>query len=366
MNPMTKLDVQVTAPNQIETKLIDLWEKFRASSPTFASPFFHFDFIRAAQKIGRKVEVAIIRQDHQVVGFLPFEKKPQQIARPVACQMNDAHGILGRNFTSLEILEILKACGIKVFDFHSWFGSDEGIKTFAFAEIQCTAAKLSYQQDQKTLREKLQKKSYTIKQQIRKTRKLIRDHGPISYQHRCCEPEVLETLFRWKSKQYQRQNTFDLLGLGWTKDLLRTLNQPNPSSRLQGVLSVIRWQDQPIAIHFGLQEGSILHYWFPVFNWDFRQHSPGTELFLQVADHLEQNTAVTAIDMGYGNQPYKSKLINHQYSGYQGKIIPGKLGWNLARTQYQGRETLRRIPMKGTLRKIIRSVSPNFGGWLYD
>lgn len=363
---MNKLDVQVYLPRQIESEMIQVWNRLRASNPSLSSPFFHFDFIRAAEKIGRKVSVAVIRQKDEIVGFLPYEKKHGHIARPVACQMNDAHGIIGREFSSREILAILNACEIKSFDFHSWFGSEKGIKSFAFAEVQCTAAKLSYQNDEQSLRSQLQKKSYTIRQQIRKTRKLVRDHGPISYQNHCCDPEILETLFRWKSQQYHQQNTFDLLSLDWTKDLLRTLFGNNPSSGLKGILSVLRCDGKPVAIHFGLQEGSILHYWFPVFNQDFRQQSPGTELFLQVADFLEANTDIKTIDMGYGNQPYKTKLINHHYFGFKGKIIPGILGWNLAKTQYQGRETLRQIPLKGTIRKIIRKVSPNFGGWLYE
>lgn len=357
-------DIQILKFHQIDQNLIDRWNVLRRSNPVFSSPFFNFQFYQASAEIGREIEFAVAYEHGEIAGILPFERKATNCARPVSCQMNDAHGIIGRDFSSDEITKITAAADILSFDFHSWFGSTDGISKFAFAPVYCSGARLGDREGE--FREKLQKSSYTIKQQIRKTRKLVRDHGPITYEHHCGEEEVLDTLMQWKSLQYKRQNTFDLFSLDWTRDLVRNLHKVRSPGGLQGTMSVLRCQGKPIAIHFGLQEGKTLHYWFPVFCWDFRQHSPGTELFLQVADHLEGQTEVRCIDMGYGSQPYKTKLINQTYYSHQGKIIESGISWNIEKTKHQSRQLIKNMPLKTTLRKYLRPVFPNMGSSLYD
>ncbi len=64
------------------------------------------------------------------------------------------------------------------------------------------------------------------------------------------------------------------------------------------------------AAHFGHATPSILHYWYPVFDRAVHHYSPGTELYLRLVESSPQ-LAITQIEMGYGSEIFKSKIVTH-------------------------------------------------------
>jgi len=361
MSVPSSIDVELISLADINTPLANTWQHLRDTRPDFQSPFWSLEFVRHSEKIGRPVEIAVIRSKGQVVGFFPFERKYPRIGQPVANKMNDAHGVLGCPLSKPQLLALLTACGLDSFLFHAWFGSDSGIASFSFATANSYAAALNKSSEFESYRQFLAHDRYTLKQQIRKTRKLVRDHGPLRFEYRSLCPQRFKELVSWKRQQYQRTNIFDIFSIPWAVQLIESLFNEQDQSGVFGVLSVLYAGDQPCAMHIGIQEGQRLHYWFPVYDPNFSQYSPGSELFLTIADYCQNEIDVQLIDLGYGEQPYKHKLINEVSTCYFGLLTNDKLSFNVAWLKYQSHQGFKKLPFKETVKYVLRMVMPSFG-----
>jgi CelD/BcsL family acetyltransferase involved in cellulose biosynthesis len=72
---------------------------------------------------------------------------------------------------------------------------------------------------------------------------------------------------------------------------------------------VLYADDQPAAIHFGMQSGSLLHSWFPAYDLTLGKYSPGSALMLLIIQHAAEQ-GVSLIDLGRGDDEYKLTFAN--------------------------------------------------------
>lgn len=338
-----------------------LWQTFRKQRPYFSSPFMSLEFLQQAQNVGRAVEIAVLRREQEICGFLPFERRGKRGAVPAAARMNDVHGVLGCDLNRQQLLSVMQQCHLDTFAFHAWFGSSEGIRPFSFSKIQSYMADLEQCGSYGSYAEYLKHERYTLKQQVRRTRKWERDLGPVRLEFRSLDARLLELLFQWKREQFQRTNTFDIFSVPWTTDLVRSLFKTPATSRVQGVLSVLYSGDKPAAMHVGIQEGKLLHYWFPVYQLDYRQYSPGAEMFLQIAEHCQSVEGLRKIDLGYGEQPYKHKLINQTSDCYCGLISRRAVPYYCHSMAYHAHQRFRSWSFKEPVKSVFRRCFPGFG-----
>jgi len=159
---------------------------------------------------------------------------------------------------------------------------------------------------------------YSVRQQQRKTRAMERELGPIRFEWHSQDDAVLETLLSWKSQQYQRTGSVDVLSQPWASHLLHRLLRLD-TERVRGQLSALYAGSELVAVHFGLRRGNRLHCWFPAYSVPHSRFSPGIELFLRMATQAPAE-GVTSIDMGSGNEPYKRKLTNETYFVTRGSV----------------------------------------------
>lgn len=338
-----------------------LWNDFRLQRPCFQSPFMSLAFMEHAQRVGRTVEIGIIRQGSQTVGFFPFERKAPRAGVPVAAKMNDVHGVLGADLSKSQLLSVLRQCELDSFAFHAWFGSTDGIQDFSFDQIDSFMADLQAEPGYDLYSKFLVQDRYTLKQQLRKTRKFARDIGPVHLEFNCRDKELLEKLFQWKRSQFQRTHTFDIFSVPWTTELVSSLFSANPDDTVRGVLSVLFVNQEPAAMHVGIREGELLHYWFPVYDPKFARYSPGAEIFLQIADQCQLKESITKIDLGYGEQPYKHKLVNKITPCFCGVLTRDHLHFQARRLAYRSHQMFRVMPFKDSVKSAIRSVFPAIG-----
>lgn len=355
------LHVEVLGLRDLGVALRQRWQELRLLDDFFQSPFWSLEFLEHAQTVHRQVEVSVISVGETVVGFFPFERKKNgAIAVPVAAKMNDAHGVLGHAFDAQQLLSILKHSRLKAYEFHAWFGSESGIGRFAFAPVKSFMARLDASAENPGYRDFLTQDRYTIKQQIRKTRKMVRDHGPIRLEYDCRDPAMLELLIQWKRSQYRRTNILDIFSIEWTANLLRRFHGDSANAGPRCVLSVLYTGDKPCALHVGIEEYGRLHYWFPVYDPDYHQYSAGTELFLCIADHC-QNRAIQIIDMGYGEQAYKHKLVNHVTDCCCGVLTDDRWYFQSRRLAYNSHQAFKNFSYKEPIKALIRRIYPDFG-----
>lgn len=353
--------VHVLAAHELCGDLDQQWQLLRKTNPYFASPYFDSNFIRAVAKVRQDVRIIMVEESGVPVCFLPIQENSRGRSVPAGGRLNDYHGILGKPQHSVtHFKKILKAADLKSYSFHAMVPpADEKIERFAFRHIRTHHLDLS--NGWPSYRKWVRKHSSTVKRQGQKTRNLERDFGPIRFQFDCDDGEILERLIELKRAKYQRSRTFDILSVDWTANLLRELHnvrQPNFRGILQGM-----WAgDELVCVHFGMMTNDILHYWFPIYDYQFSRYSPGTEMMMRVAEDAA-DAGIKTLDLGYGDDAWKFKFCNGNQSVINGQINFNSLEFKLAQKRYQLRTKLKDIPLKPLAKTVLRSVFPGFGNW---
>jgi CelD/BcsL family acetyltransferase involved in cellulose biosynthesis len=338
------------------------WEKIRASNPCYRSPFFGYDFIDAVSRVCPQVELAVARQGERILAVLPFVRKRRLDALPVGAGVNDAHGLLADAEYPFSFTQFLNKCGLRSFAFHASPPDAPGVDRYEMGRTRSFLADLTV--DPQGYEHYLRKTSSTIDRQGQKSRRLAREVGQLRLDYDCRDSQLIDYLIELKGLQYQRTHTFNILSVDWIRKLLIQLHAfEHP--RVRGLLSVLFAGDVPVALHYGLLDGDLLHYWFPVYDERYAYGSPGTQMFLDIARQAAAG-GVRAIDMGYGEQAYKYKLTNVITEMSYGLTDPSPLRRHLHRQRLNVRQQLKGLWFKNAIKPIVRKIMPNFGGNRYQ
>lgn len=357
-----------TSSNTVETipacdlsgEIAQTWNQLRATHQLQQSPYFDIAFTQAVASVRDDVEIAVIRDRNSIVGFYPFQRTSANHAEPVGGRLNDAQGLIGGSkLTPAELLSGLKEIDIKSAAFHASAKPNGPFEKFEFCEFEAHHIDLSMGW-QEFLRW-AKKNSSTIKRHGQKSRALEREHGRIRFEFENDSEAALEKLIELKRSKYQRTKTFDILSVQWASNLLRTIHKVR-SGNFSGILSTMYIGDRFVAGHFGMVTDQLLHYWFPTFDPEFSRFSPGTELLLRVAEEC-CNRGIVKLDLGYGDDAYKFKFCNSTDRASCGLITSSNIGFEAAKARYFWRRRLKGIPLKPSLKRVLRKVYPDFGGW---
>ena len=347
--------LEIISAREMDDSLIAQWDQFRSANPTLYSPFFSYEFTEAVQAVRGDCQVAIVEAEQEVVGFLPFHRI-RGAAYPVGRLANDAHGFICPYHCQLPLAPLLKSMNASAYHFHAWCSSSSLKETSILGWHPSFLADLSV--GPAGYRTWLERRHRTIKRQQQKTRKLIRRHGPLRLEFSNTVPEQFHHTIQLKRQHYQRTNTFDILSVQWLIEVLRYLLES--PGKIRGQNSVLWAGDQVIAAHFGLVEDELLHYWFPTYDTRFAEGSPGTELFLQIAE-AAPSFGIRRIDFGYGDQPYKHILTNVRSRCPYGTVTQASsqmFPYRLSQTLTRG---LKWLPGKEIAKRILRRFHPNWG-----
>ncbi len=356
----TRFDLVAAA--DIDAALKSQWKFIRQTNCIYQSPFFSPEFIVAASDLLPNVEVGLATQGERLVAIFPFQRCRRSTARPVGLGINDAHGLVALPNARLSLREMMHECKVKSFPFHAAPRETSDIAEFQIGATRSYLADLTV--DPLGYENYLRNRSHTIDKQAQKTRRMIRELGPLRFEFDCRDSAMLQHLFDLKCEQYKRTHIFNILGVPWIRQLLTSLHQ-RPAPGLRGILNVLYAGEKPVALHYGMLEGNLLHYWFPVFDPKVSFGSPGTQLFLEVAREAAAR-GVTAIDMGYGEQPYKTKLTNVITEMCYGLVDenPFRRRWYEQKKSFS--ERLSRLQFKEAIKPWARRLLPSFGRGVYQ
>jgi CelD/BcsL family acetyltransferase involved in cellulose biosynthesis len=115
-----------------------------------------------------------------------------------------------------------------------------------------------------------------------------------------------------------------------------------------------------VASHIGFREGSLLHYWFPAYDTRYSKYSPGTALFIELVRCASEH-GIEAIDMGFGEQPYKRKQTDVQSDVAFGYASDSGLRRTMYRAGLVRQQFVKSLPMKETLKYVLRRLHPRAG-----
>ena len=274
--------------------------------------------------------------------------------------MNDVHGVLGgQNLSADQILRGLESIGVESVSYHAaadFHGTNE---RFEFRVMKSHHLDLSQGWDAYCAWAK--KNSSTIKRHGQKSRALAKKLGELRFEFQNTDPAALEQLIALKRAKYQRTKTFDILSVEWAANLLRHIHSIQ-TEEFAGILSTLHAGDQLVAAHFGMLTDKMLHYWFPTFNIEFSQYSPGTELLLRSAKEC-CDRGLGKLDLGFGDDDYKFKFSNANDWVSCGLMTDSSIAFKAAKTCYFLRQRMKSMPLKPTVKRVLRKVYPGFGGW---
>ena len=361
--PRLGRQVHVLRFDQLTEHHLKSWQAIRSLRAEFNTPFFSTQFSAAVHRARGDVEVAIVSEDNQIIGFLPFQRV-NNVAHPVGRCFNDAHNLIAEKDAGIDWIWLLEQIDVKAYDFHAMLGSSPqrlGPKNH-IGTIASFCATLG--DDSQAFLAKISKRHKTIRRQPQKTRKMAREIGPVQLEIDCRSTDLLDQTIRWKRDQYNRTNILDFFTPKWTRDLLSGLFNPECLGELpgnaRGLLSVLRAGENVVAAHYGIIEDDLLHYWFPTYDPKYARYSPGTALFRQIVAAASDH-GIRYIDMGYGEQPYKLKQTDTKSEITYGCISRSSMyrRWRNLETAAVG--MIKQAPMKESLKRVWRRIQPQAG-----
>ncbi len=353
--------IQVVPVDELDDAVWCRWRELIQLSPHLKSPYFLPEFTQAVARVRSDVEIALFKDQLGLVqGIFPFQRTNRFHAEPVGGRLNDIHGVIGCRFEQTRMLaKLLNVAGLKSFGFHAILPDDPAWEHYQFCELDSHHLDLSQGWDH--YYHWVRENSSTVKRHGQKSRALERDLGDIRFEFHSESTAALERLVELKRAKYQRTKTFDILSVEWAANLLREIHRVE-TPEFRGLLSVLWAGDHFVAGHIGMLTPSQLHYWFPIYDPLFSKYSPGTELLLRVAEEACVR-GVEKLDLGYGDDPYKFKFANATEKVRLGLVTENGLKFQFANQQYHWRQRSKNIPLKPVVKKMLRAVYPNFGGW---
>lgn len=158
----------------------------------------------------------------------------------------------------------------------------------------------------------------------------------------------METLFKWKSEQYQSTGTLDLFSLDWVVEFLQNLRKKQ-TNNFSGLLSALYLDDKVIAVHFGIRSRDVLGWWFPSYDHQFSKYSPGAILLTRVLQEAE-TAGIERVDLGQGDERYKASFMTGAYPVIEGSIERRSINRLLHRSWVQTRNwaqssSMGRVPL---------------------
>jgi len=345
------MDIDVVRADRLTSAHRDAWTRLQAADSTLHSPFFHPEFTVAVGAVRDDVEVAVLKEDGEFVGFFPFQRRRPRIACPVGGELSDFHGLVLRQGVAPDVGELLGACRLSAWHFHGLIASQEPLRPYhsIICDSPCMDVRQGFaaycQARQKAGCGRLAKLEYS-------RRRIEREVGPIRLEPHTDEQRLFDLLLRWKVEQYQRIGARNCLASAWVVALLDRIRRIQGPG-FAGVLSVMYAGGRPAALHLGMRYDGVLHAWYPTYDRDLAKYSPGLVFWLEMLRACE-GLAIHRIDLGKGQEPYKAHFRSGGTPVAEGSIDVRPLARSLRRGWICTRELIRTTPLHRPGRAVMR------------
>jgi CelD/BcsL family acetyltransferase involved in cellulose biosynthesis len=311
--------VTVVRPGDLGPSEASLWARLQKSSPELQNPFFSLTF---AQTVGRhrpNSRVAVVEADGAIQAFLPFDLGPQRIGLPIGDPMNNLQGFVSDGAT-IDARQVIRRAGLRGWRYTTAPADQPALAAHHYAGSLVEAPLIDLSDGYRSYYASRSKKFRA--DFGRHWRSLERCVGPVSLEWETAAPDHLHQLIEWKSaKHYGARQTFsDPVTRAIVEELAVTSNED-----CGGLVTVLRAGERIVAINASLISPGVLSGWFTAYDHDMARFSPGTLAMLATAEEAVRRD-ITRIDLGAGQDSYKSQLTNASYAVAGGAVwvIPGE------------------------------------------
>jgi CelD/BcsL family acetyltransferase involved in cellulose biosynthesis len=347
------LVTRVVHADALTPEEVTCWSAIRQSVPSLASAYFSPIFTSIVASARTDVRVAILEDREQPVGFFPFQRGRFGTGRPVGTILSDLHGAVVAPDVSLDAQALIGASGLKLWEFHHLLASQAAFEPFH--QVRRDSMQIDLEAGFETYLGGVEAAhGHSMRHLRRKTRKLEREHGLLSFVHHDGDSAALEKLFEWKADQYTKTGTVNILEQRWVRDVLRQVHATQ-SDDFRGLLSFLLAEGRPVAAHLGMRSAGALHYWFPAYDPEFASYSPGLILLLKLAE-ASRAAGVDTIDLGTGDYEFKRMLMNRVVVVAEGAVETRSAIAKAIRVRRTAKALIRRAGVAPSLRRIARRV----------
>ncbi len=316
------MDIAVHRPGDLTAADRAAWARMQSlapesGAPALSNPFLAPEFTLAVGRHRPGVRVAVIREDGGPAAFFPFQRTAWGVGRAVGLGLSDCQGLVHRPGFQWDAQELLRACGLAVWEFDHLAEGQKPFESGATGSYPSPVIDVDqgYEAYLRHLRSHAPKFTRTT---LAKERRLGRDAGEVRYVHDERDPAALRTLMAWKSAQYRRTGRSDRFARPWIVQLVRRLFHTRGQT-CSGLLSVLYADGKPVAAHFGLRSEHVLACWFPAYDPAYARYSPGLVLHLRMA-RAAAGDGMAYLDLGRGAKEYKESLKTRDLSVSEGWV----------------------------------------------
>ncbi|MFD3701407.1 GNAT family N-acetyltransferase [Streptomyces sp. NPDC058646] len=354
--PTQRIDVM--HPADMSPTDLQLWSSLRARTAPVANPFMSPEFCQTVGRVRPGARVAVVRQDGEPAGFFPFERDRWGRGRAIGLGVSDCQGAVLHPDVRVDPHQLLRASSLTVWEFNHLESGQDLFLPFATGRFASPVIDLSggYAHYENLLRTRSRK---FLKSTLAQDRRLGRRVGPLRFVFDERNPAALRTLVAWKSAQYRRTGRRDRFAQNWINNLVGILADTDTPD-CSGLLSVLYAGERPVAAHFGLRSRTVLSYWFPAYDRDFAQFSPGLVFHLRMIEAAAA-AGIEMLDLGRGDAAYKHSLKTRELTVHEGTLLrrsPGAaLHWFSREPARAVRRFVRERPqLKTTAVHILETV----------
>jgi CelD/BcsL family acetyltransferase involved in cellulose biosynthesis len=297
------VNVELLTPDRLEASDLVAWRQMQHASG-LDNPFLSPEFTLAVAGSKAGVHIARIEAEDGPAGYFPFERHRGGIGHPVGAGLSDCQGVVHAPGLHWSGAALLEACGLAVIEFDHLVANQSGFgatvtRTDPSPTVDLHAGWDGYIQARRSA-------SRSFRRLMARWDALYEDHREVRFEYHTADPQVLNTLFAWKSSQYRRTGRVDRFAKPWIRDLVGTLMRSS-SEHFQGVLACLWVDGQPIAVQAALATSAVMSLWFPAYSLEFARYSPGNILRLELIRAASEQ-GIGCIDMGKGLSVHKEHL----------------------------------------------------------
>ncbi len=344
-------DIRVCRADELSDAEWGAWSRIQRARPELDSPFFAPEFTRLVSGVREDVEVAVIAHGGSPVGFFPFQRGPRGVAQAVCGRLSEFHGVIAEADAPFRPGELLEACGLNSWHFDHLPVSQMQLQSCFWGESDSPYMDLSEGFD--AYRTRMRSAGSSVSQAERKGRKLAREVGPLRFEQHTADAAAFESLLQWKTAQHCRTNVLQVLQIEWVRQLLERVRSCEAEG-FRGLFSALYAGERLAAVHLGLQSRTAVHIWFPAYNVELEQYSPGLTLLLELA-RSSADQGVQRVDFGRGGERYKRDFASGSMRIAEGAIDRRWIAGPAHRRWFQTKGWIRRSPWRQHLERPLNA-----------
>jgi CelD/BcsL family acetyltransferase involved in cellulose biosynthesis len=124
------VNIRSIAADQLTPEQVAAWASIQRADAALASPYFRPEFTQAVAAVRNDVEVGLLEDGGEPVGFFPFQRSGRNVARPVGGKMSDFQGVLARPDLAWDPRQLLQGCGLAAWHFDHLLASQQPLQPY--------------------------------------------------------------------------------------------------------------------------------------------------------------------------------------------------------------------------------------------